>query len=203
MVVLDVIKSPPGRRGGQRAVGRTDPSAKARGARTDGASRGRVGTWLGIAFVDGIANVIKAPHREWEGGSERSEQGAGVGIGILAERPLMVLKPPPGVGGGRPNRPGAGVGIGILAEQPLMVLKPPPGVGGGSELSDGPTRAPKREGRGRTARAGEGVGKGLFVRLCCRMKADATCPLFCEVRAKRGQRGGRRALRSHYAYMII
>ena len=51
-------QSPPGRRGGQRAVGRTDPSAKARGARTDGASGGWVGTWLGIAFVNGIANVI-------------------------------------------------------------------------------------------------------------------------------------------------
>ena len=50
-----------------------------------------MGTWLGIAIVDGIANVIKAPHREWEGGSERSEQGAGVGFGILAERVSMVI----------------------------------------------------------------------------------------------------------------
>ena len=80
-VELDVIISPPGRRGGQRAVGRTDPSAQARGARTDGASGGRVGTWLGIAYSFGIVNVIKAPLREWEGGSERSERGAGVGTG--------------------------------------------------------------------------------------------------------------------------
>ena len=50
-----------------------------------------MGTWLGIAIVDGIANVIKAPHREWEGGSERSEQGEGVGFGTLAERVSMVI----------------------------------------------------------------------------------------------------------------
>ena len=42
------------------------------------------------------------------------------------------------------------------------VFKPPAGGAGGSELSDGPTRAPKREGRGRTARAGGGWGRGLF-----------------------------------------
>ena len=53
-----------------------------------------MGTWLGIAIVDGIANVIKAPRREREGGSERSERGAGVGIGILAERVSMVIKAP-------------------------------------------------------------------------------------------------------------
>ena len=47
-----------------------------------------------------IGMVIKAPRREREGGSERSEQGAGVGIGIGAERPLIELEPPPGVGGG-------------------------------------------------------------------------------------------------------
>ena len=76
-----------------------------------------MGTWLGIAIVDGIANVIKAPHREWEGGSERSEQGAGVGIGILAERVSMVIKAPrrEREGGSERSERGAGVGIGILA----------------------------------------------------------------------------------------
>ena len=83
-----------------------------------------------------------------------------------------------------------------------MVFKPPPGAGGGSELSDGPTRAPKREGRGRTARAGGGVGKGLPECTWRRTKADATRPLFCEERAKRGQRGGRRAPRNDYHLMI-
>jgi hypothetical protein len=143
MVVLDVIKSPPGRRGGQRAVGRTDPSAKARGARTDGASRGRVGTWLGIAFVDGIANVIKAPHREWEGGSERSEQGAGVGIGILAEQPLIVLEPPTGSGRGAASEAsrGQGWGLGFWRSNRLLYWSPPPGVGGGQ-------RAKRAGGRG-------------------------------------------------------
>ena len=45
----------------------------------------------------------------------------------------------------------------------LFVFMPPAGGAGGSELSDGPTRAPKREGRGRTARAGGGWGRGKFV----------------------------------------
>ena len=41
--VLQGNLAPRGRGGGQRAVGRTDPSAQARGARTAGASGGRVG----------------------------------------------------------------------------------------------------------------------------------------------------------------
>ena len=78
------------------------------------------------------------------------------------------FKPPAGSGRGAASESerGEGVGIGILAERghtSAKHFKPPPGVGGGSELSDGPTRAPKREGRGRTARAGGGVGKGLPV----------------------------------------
>ena len=83
-------------------------------------------------------------------------------------------------------RAGGGVGIGILAERVRMVFKPPPGAGGGSERSDGPTRAPKREGRGRTARAGGGVGNGLPVCTWRRKKADATRPLF----ARHEQKGG-------------
>ena len=41
--VLQGNLAPRGWGGGQRAVGRTDPSAQARGARTDGASGGRGG----------------------------------------------------------------------------------------------------------------------------------------------------------------
>ena len=72
-----------------------------------------MGTWLGIAMVDGIANVIKAP--PGSGGGQRAKRvGGGVGIGILAERVSMVIKPPPGVGGGNElsgrSCPGACVG---------------------------------------------------------------------------------------------
>ena len=59
----DVIKAPRGGAGGS-----------ARSARGAG-----VGTWLGIAYPFGIANVIKAPHREWVGGSERQRAGGGGG----------------------------------------------------------------------------------------------------------------------------
>ena len=93
------------------------------------------------------------------GGGRPNRPGAGVGIGILAERCSRVFKPPPGVGGGRPNRPGAGVGIGIVAERCSRVYKPPPGVGGG-----------------RPNRPGEGVGTGPWVLHVCRTKASATRP---------------------------
>ena len=120
--------------------------------------------------------VIQSPLREWEGAG-RIGRGQGWGLGFWrsgATRPQSISKPPPGVGGGRPNRPGAGVGIGILAERGRMEFKPPPGVGGG-----------------RPNRPGVGVGTGPLVTHVSRMKADATRPLFCEVRAKRGQRCGR------------
>ena len=72
-----------------------------------------MGTWLGIAIVDGIANVIKAP--PGSGGGQRAKRvGGGVGIGILAERVSMVIKPPPGVGGGNERSEwGEGWGLGF------------------------------------------------------------------------------------------
>ena len=100
-------------------------------------------------------------------------------------------------------RAGGGVGIGILAERVRMVFKPPPGAGGGSERSDGPTRAPKREGRGRTGASGGRGGERVAGVHMAQNESGRNALPFCEARAKRGQRGGRRALRSHYAYMII
>ena len=106
------------------------------------------------------------------GGGRPNRPGAGVGIGILAERCHTAaehFKAPSGSGRGQADRPGAGVGIGILAERCHRVFKPPPGVGGG-----------------RPNRPGAGVGLGSSVTHVCKMKAAATRPLFCEVRAKKG-----------------
>ena len=111
----------------------------------------------------------------WADGRERG-QGWGSGCKFMGvQRPQSISKPPPGVGGGRPNRPGVGVGFGILAERfhtAAKHFKPPPGVGGG-----------------RPNRPGAGVGTGSLVTHVCRIKADATRPLFCEGRAKKGAAG--------------
>ena len=129
-----------------------------------------MGERLGIAIVDGIANVIKAPRWEREGGSERSERGAGVGIGILAERVSMVIKAPrrEREGGSERSERGAGVGIGILAGAGEHGNYAPTGSGGGQRAvrPDRPERLSARGEDGR-ARAGGGVGNGLFVRSCC------------------------------------
>ena len=78
--------APRGRGGGQRAVGRTAPSAQARGARTDGASGGRVGerSFLGFFVRTRIQSftrhcAVASMGSEIEGRESTSEEERSIG----------------------------------------------------------------------------------------------------------------------------
>ena len=100
-------------------------------------------------------------------------------------------------------RAGGGVGIGILAERVSMVIKSPPGVGGGSELSVRPRLGACGEARTDGRERGEGWGQGRRYAHGAELKRTTRAPYFVRHEQNREQRGGRLALRSHYAYMII
>ena len=103
----------------------------------------------------------------------------------------MVFKPPAGSGRGAASvsERGAGVGIGIGAERVRMVFKPPPGAGGGSERSDGPARAPKREGRGRTGASGGRGGERVAGMHTAQNVSGRNAPPFLRGTSKKGAAG--------------
>ena len=94
---------------------------------------------------------------------------------------LEVIKSPPqGAGGGQRAiaSGGRGWGLGFWRSgdtRPQSILSPPPGAGGGQ----------------RAQRAGGGGGEGVDGMHMAQNESGRPAPPFCEVRAKRRQRGGR------------
>ena len=115
-------------------------------------------------------NISKPP--PGVGGGRPNRPGAGVGIGILAERCHTAaehFKAPSGSGRGQAEQAGGRGGDWDFGGAVSWVFKPPPGVGGG-----------------RPNRPGAGVGTGLPVTHVSRMKAPATRPLFARYEQKGG-----------------